>query len=292
MISKIVIHNGVFHADDVACVSIARMMNPAIEWRRTSDMTGLDVNSDDGVIVADVGFGRFDHHGSALKLRKDGGKHCGATLLWERFGVEAVKAVYPNMTDDELNSIAKYVMEKVLYTIADGDNGTYSPAFTINCAIAQFNPSWDDNQTPEYAAGRFFSAVQFMDVVLRNTMESCAAELRAKGAVMDALCRTENGIVVLKQFAPWKKVLCANKDALIVVFPSNRGGYSIQLVPVTSTSYETRVHTPANWHGKQGKEAAQEMPGMTFCHRNGFIASFDSKENALLAAKAVVSQQN
>ena len=292
MIEKIIVHNGVFHADDVACVSIARMLNPAVEWRRTSDTEGLDVNSDDKIIVADVGFGRFDHHGVVPKIRRDGGKHCGATLLWERFGAEAVKACNPQLDDAEAESVAKNVLEKVLYTIADGDNGIYSSAFTINCAIAQFNPSWDVSNMDAYTEARFFAAVSLMDTVLTNTIESCAAELRAKSSVMEALSHMDNGIVILEKFTPWKKVLCANSKALVVVFPSNRGGYSIQIVPVASAGYETRIHTPEEWHGKQGREAERTMPGMKFCHRNGFIASFNTKENALAAARFVGAQKN
>lgn len=291
MIEKIVVHNGVFHADDVACVSIARMLNPAVEWRRTSNVDGLDINSDDGVVVADVGFGRFDHHGITPKIRRDGGKHCGATLLWERFGAEAVKLCNPQLNKAEAESVAKNVLEKVLYTIADGDNGIYTSAFTINCAIAQFNPSWDVDNVDAYTEARFFAAVTLMDTILANTIESCAAEMRAKSSVMDALAHMDNGIVVLERFTPWKKVLCANKEALVVVFPSNRGGYSIQMVPVACTGYETRIHTPEEWHGKQGKEAERIMSGMTFCHRNGFIASFHTKENALAAAQFVVTQK-
>lgn len=291
MIEKIVVHNGVFHADDVACVSIARMLNPAVEWRRTSNVDGLDINSDDGVVVADVGFGRFDHHGITPKIRRDGGKHCGATLLWERFGAEAVKLCNPQLNKAEAESVAKNVLEKVLYTIADGDNGIYTSAFTINCAIAQFNPSWDVDNVDAYTEARFFAAVTLMDTILANTIESCAAEMRAKSSVMDALAHMDNGIVVLERFTPWKKVLCANKEALVVVFPSNRGGYSIQMVPVACTGYETRIHTPEEWHGKQGKEAERIMSGMTFCHRNGFIASFHTKKNALAAAQFVVAQK-
>ena len=70
------------------------------------------------------------------------------------------------------------------------------------------------------------------------------------------------------------------------------GGYSIQMVPVASAGYETRIHTPEEWHGKQGREAERTMPGMKFCHRNGFIASFNTKENALAAARFVVAQKN
>lgn len=287
MINKIIVHNSVFHADDVACVAIARMLNPAVEWDRTSNLNGLDVNSEDGVIVADIGFGRFDHHGSKAKSREDGGKHCAATLLWERFGIEAVQNRYPTLDVFEADKVANVVMKKLLYTIANGDNGLYSPDFTINVAIAQFNPLWDD-VCPHAADVRFCQALQFMETVLNNTMEGCLAEMRATSVVNEAIHNSTDGIVVLERFAPWKATVCANKDTKAVVFPSARGGWSLQLVPVTPDSFETRIHVPEIWCGKQAEEAGREQAGMTFCHRNGFISSFDTKEHAIEAAEFLV----
>lgn len=287
MINKIIVHNSVFHADDVACVAIARMLNPAVEWSRTSNLQGLDVNSDDNVIVADIGFGRFDHHGKAAKTREDGGKHSAATLMWERFGIEAVQTRYPTLDVFEAAKVAKTVMEKLLYTIANGDNGIYSPDFTINVAIAQFNALWDD-KCPHAADVRFLQALQFMETVLKNTMETRLSELRATSVVTEAIRNSTDGIIVLECFAPWKHAACANENMKVVVFPSARGGWSMQLVPVTPDSFETRIHVPESWCGKQDKEAGLEQKGMTFCHRNGFISSFDSKEHAIEAAEFLV----
>lgn len=287
MINKIIVHNSVFHADDVACVAIARMLNPAVEWERTSRLEGLDVNSEDGTIVADIGFGRFDHHGKAAKIREDGGKHSAATLMWERYGEEALQSRYPALTSSDAAKVAKTVMEKLLYTIANGDNGLYSPDFTINCVIAQFNPLWDD-QCPHAADVRFCQALQMMETVLNNTIENRISELRARTTVNEAICNSRDGIVVLERFAPWKQSVCANENMKVVVFPSARGGWSVQLVPVTPDSFETRIHVPESWCGKQGEEAGREQAGMTFCHRNGFISSFDNKEHAIEAAEFLV----
>lgn len=287
MIDKIIVHNSVFHADDVACVAIARMLNPAVEWDRTSNLNGLDVNSEDGVIVADIGFGRFDHHGAEAKIREDGGKHCAATLLWERFGIEAVQNLYPTLNVSQATMLAKKVMEEVLYTIANGDNGQYSPDFTINCVIAQFNPLWDD-VCPHAADVRFCQALQMMESILKNTMETRVSAIRAETIVEEAIRNSHEGIAVLDRFMPWKQSMCANENMKVVVFPSARGGWSIQLVPVTPDSFETRIHVPESWCGKQAEEAGREQAGMTFCHRNGFISSFDTKEHAIEAAEFLV----
>lgn len=97
-----------------------------------------------------------------------------------------------------------------------------------------------------------------------------------------------NGIVILPCFLPWEDVCIKNKDARIVVFPSNRGGYSIQMVPVRKNSFQTRVDTPETWHGLSDDSAETVMPGMTFCHKNGFLASFRTQSDAIEAAKTIV----
>lgn len=68
MITRIYIHAGTFHADDVMSVSIVRLLNPAAQYERIIRVTELDdVYAEDNVIVADIGGGIFDHHGPAAK---------------------------------------------------------------------------------------------------------------------------------------------------------------------------------------------------------------------------------
>ena len=63
VINKIIVHGGVFHADDVFCVALARIINPDCEVDRVFKIPdGVDVNATSGTVVADIGDGIFDHH--------------------------------------------------------------------------------------------------------------------------------------------------------------------------------------------------------------------------------------
>ena len=56
---------------------------------------------------------------------------------------------------------------------------------------------------------------------------------RAKAVVEQAIEQMQDGIVVLDRYAPWKQFV-VQTDALFVVSPSQRGGFSAQAVPVSA----------------------------------------------------------
>ena len=71
---------------------------------------------------------------------------------------------------------------------------------------------------------------------------------RADETVQNAYKNSRDGIVVLPDYMPWKNGLYKT-DALFVVYPSQRGGYSAQCV----TDYKTRrskVPFPPAWGGQ------------------------------------------
>lgn len=286
MINKIVVHGGTFHADDVCSVSIARLMNPKVIFERVLSTDGLDVNSEDGTIVADIGFGFFDHHGNSVRPRRDGGPHSACTLLWERFGTEIIEKTCA-IDCQTAKKVASKIEDTMLFPIADGDNGIFGSGFTINDIISRMNPDWEHTSEKE-SDDAFGIAVNFMDKILKITINKAIAEVKAEVIVLDAVQKMNNGIVILPCFLPWEDVCIKNKDARIVVFPSNRGGYSIQMVPVRKNSFQTRVDTPETWHGLSDDSAETVMPGMTFCHKNGFLASFRTQSDAIEAAKTIV----
>ena len=74
---------------------------------------------------------------------------------------------------------------------------------------------------------------------------------------------------------------------MFVVFPSNRGGYNWQCVPVALGSFAQRHPVPQEWRGMSGKEL-QEVTGVTtatFCHPAGFIGGAETREDAILLAE-------
>ena len=89
-------------------------------------------------------------------------------------------------------------------------------------AIGSFNPVWDSGEDSDAC---FWRAVPFAKQVLENEIAAANAVNRADETVQNAYKNSKDGIVVLPDYMPWKNGLYKT-DALFVVYPSQRGGYS------------------------------------------------------------------
>ena len=120
-------------------------------------------------------------------------------------------------------------------------------------AIGSFNPRWDSKDDPD------------------------ACFWRAVGVAKD-------GIVVLPAYMPWKNGLYKT-DALFVVYPSQRGGFSAQCVTDTRTR-RPKVPFPPAWAG-QPEETLRERSGLAlrFCHPSRFLVTAEDKPTAIEACR-------
>ena len=120
--------------------------------------------------------------------------------------------------------------------------------------------------------------------VLEHEIAAANAVNRADAAVQRAYKNARDGIVVLPGYMPWKNGLYKT-DALFVVYPSQRGGYSAQCV----TDYRTRrskVPFPAAWAGKPEEELRRVSGlGLRFCHPSRFLITADDRDQAVEACR-------
>lgn len=150
-VNKIIVHGGVFHADDVLCCAMARLINPDVVIERCNNPVPEDVESDgsNGVWVADVGGGRFDHHQPDARTHEDGSKFAACGLLYEVWK--------PTLTSaSSCESIRDF--ESLIRFIEDADNG--GRMATSNTIINSYRPCWDDSFSMEDGFNR---AVDFME---------------------------------------------------------------------------------------------------------------------------------
>ena len=126
-------------------------------------------------------------------------------------------------------------------------------------AIGFFNPPWDSEDT---ADERFFEAV--------------------------ALAKQILAIVVLPCYLPWKNGLYKT-DALFVVYPSQRGGWSAQCVTDHRTK-KPKLPFPAGWAGQPQEviEARSGLAGISFCHASRFLITAADKQTAVAACRLVL----
>lgn len=297
---SIMVHAGLFHADDVLCVAMARILNHDVLVERVFRVPDT---VDDDTIVADIGGGKYDHHQTDVPLRSDGFPHCAASLMWaDGYGEKVVSKLHPNLNDEQVHSVVAGVDSMFLRSVAAIDNGCKldkghagvlgaSEVYSLNNMVSQFNPSWNSQQSADES---FEEAVAFVTGILKRNIARLASSTEGESVVAAAVeqATRENTpeIIVLPYYVPWQGYVCRfAPEAKVLVFPALRGGWNIQLVPVSVNSRDTRIQMPSSWWGLSGSAAQNAVNGMTFCHKSGFLAAFGEKERAICAAKTVVT---
>lgn len=125
-----------------------------------------------------------------------------------------------------------------------------------------------------------------------NQIEADKSKDKALDIIKESLDKSKNGVVELPCFVPWQDHIfnidsSKAKEAIYVVFPSNRGGFNVQAVPDKPGSFDQKTPLPEEWRGLRDDELskASGVKDAIFCHPNGFICAANSLENAHLMAK-------
>lgn len=265
-------HGAKFHSDDVFATAFLRILNPDIEIQR-----GFEPPEDFEGIVYDIGRGAFDHHQEDKEYRDNGCPYAAFGLVWREFGAAL-------LGEEE----AARFDEKFIQPLDLSDNtGCYEVLASV---IDEFNPGWDSDASYDDC---FWKAEAMAEQILQNHFQSVQGIKRAESLVKQAMADSDGSILVLPKFCPWKEVV-AGSSYQMVVYPSNRGGYSIQGVPVSAGDTELVCGMPKEWRGKEAEEL-QEITGLEhirFCHMSGFLAAADTFEDAMAAASIAVEKQD
>lgn len=264
--TTLITHSGIFHADDVLCAALARKIFESIQIVRVfnapENLDGKDI------IIVDIGGGKYDHHQPDAAVRKDGKKRAACGLLFADYW----DVIFP----DEESAMA--FERDFIIPIEDQDNG--AARNPLSMAISAFNPEWDSKKSADEC---FLEAVDFMSTILEKQIARALSKARAVSIVEEAYQASEDKrLVVLPRFAPWQSVL-AERETIYIIFPSLRGGYNLQAVPVEDGSFITKQPLPESW--------LKEKPtDCTFVHPGRFLAAFQTEEAAIEAAKALLSE--
>lgn len=252
-VKKIVVHSGAFHCDDVAVAALLLTAFPGAEVIRTFKP---EAYTGDDTVIADIGFGRYDHHQQDCKLRADGRKRAACGLIFEDFWQEIGFS----------QKSAEIFERSYIIPIEDQDNGAKDENGNLirnplSEAVKAFNPSWNSSESSDEA---FMRAVDFLKLVIENELRRTRASEEAETVLADAVKNQENGIVVLDKFIPCG-YLKNNKDIRYIVFPSQRGGWEVQ-------ANDRAVGLPKAW-------LTNKPSGCDFVHPNGFVARFNRVED-------------
>lgn len=263
---KALTHAGIFHADDIMSTALLRILNPEIEVERVFRVPE-DVAED--TLIFDIGGGEFDHHQVNNEIRDNGIPYAAFGKLVRAFGGEL------GLSEESLATFQKEVVEPIDST----DNG--GEPDPLSRVLSAFNPSWDEDAD---GTSRFWEAEAIAESLLRKEINTLRSVDSAREIVLAAAEKSEGGVVVLEQYAP-QDALREVPEAQFVVYPSARGGWNIQTVPSDENPMVGRTPFPDEWLGHPDASL-----GMTFCHPGNFLASAETREQAINIAHLAVKR--
>ena len=272
------------------------MMNPQITIRRL-DRNHLPKEETEGTIIADIGYGKYDHHQADAFVDDRGHKYAAIGLVLRDYK----DLIYPEGVPGDL--------VQIVHDIEDIDNGVSVPEDRIGACISKivesYLPAWYEQQLPEILDTRFLQAMNFVkENVFIPFQQSLTmpeankqalydrydyyldrkekADSLAKKAIIKAYAESRDNIVVLSQSMPWEELL-ADTEAKYVIYPSNRGGYNLQCVPLPGDLFSQKQPLPEEW--------LRELPdGCIFVHTARFLAAFETEDTAYNAAKKLIGE--
>lgn len=269
IIDRIVVHGGKFHADDVFCVAMALMCWPGAEVVRLNSIPE-EYLTDDRTIVADIGFGKYDHHQPDAEEREDGSRYAACGLLFR--DLKAI--IFEGNNDAAIDFERKYIIP---VEIAD-NGGRENP---LSETISAFNATWDSDESSDEA---FAEAVSFVMDLIKREKKNVRSEEKAAEIVRAALEASDSKIVELPGYMPWRKTLIPS-TAEFVIYPSQRGGYNLQAVPAVYGDKTAKKYLPKEW-------ITEKPEGCFFVHPALFLACFESKEKAIIESHRLLYHTN
>ena len=120
-----VVHDGIFHADDVFFYVICREVFDIASVIRTSDQEFLKhLQKDIDYVVGDIGGGRYDHHSSEVSyVRPSGELYATFGLAWRDLGREVCRHYDTEASPDTvLEKAAKIIDSKYIASLDALDN--------------------------------------------------------------------------------------------------------------------------------------------------------------------------
>ena len=274
---NIVVHGGCFHADDIACVALLKLVHNEVNVVRKFK---VDVDTETADYILDIGrmdkvtdsqvF--LDHHQGPEIIDNTQVKHCAFSKLVER------------MLDADDVVFRKHLFNALVLPISAQDNGQNgaelglmpSPLTFVNAMTL----SWKDDQ--KLSDQRFNEVVDMAMVVIKNIIKNVKDKVEAINEVTYALNRAEGGVMTLSRFLPWTDTVVEYNDGFpkikLVVFPNNRGGVTLQVVPKKIGSFESWLKIP---------EGIIDFEGCTG-QAHGAFAFFDHMDDAIVAGRKLI----
>ena len=272
-------HSGPFHCDDVFAGALLRsFLGPEVSFIRTRDLARIAAAD----IAIDVGGAydperkRFDHH---QREYQGSLSSAGMVLGWLEAEGKIDGALAHKLRDEWVNYIDEV------------DIGSRKPDQDVPCLPSVVGALCEQAHTPEEFDAGYLEAVQVCTAILSGlrTSQRRTDEARAAvGAAMDRAVAESSRVMVFDQHYKWKRTYFeqggAEHPTDYVLLPDGER-WQLLAIPPTHGSFDNKRPLPAAWAGLVDDALAEVVgvAGAKFCHKNLFIAVFDSRESALAA---------
>jgi len=279
---RVATHSGPFHADEVFAVALLRVFGGAdVELVRTRDAV-LIARAD---VAVDVGGeyeparGRFDHH---QRTYHGPLSSAGMVLHWLEHSGKIAAGLAAQLRKDWVEYIDAV------------DNGRRSPGGGVPCLSTIVAVLAEQACSAADFDQRFLEAVGLCEGILRGLCAMDHRSREASSAVAAAMQRAQaegSRILVFDRHYKWKRAYFeaggAHHPSDFVLFPDEDGSWRVLGIPDDAGSLGLKRPLPAEWAGLADDELSRVIgvPGAKFCHRNRFIAVFET-ESAARAALA------
>ncbi len=289
--ANLITHASTFHPDDVFSTAfLTKIVSNPVVCR--VNYVPDDINKDS--IVYDIGFGSFDHHGPDAKWRDEKIKYCSFGLLWETYGREYLKTI-----TEDYEILWQAIDEKLVKQIDGIDNGLFPQVnapyslLDLDAIIDLYNKAWDEDvDNDENFLKAVACALDIFDRLIRKEL----AKIKASKKVNELIDQVEGNILILDEYMPYQEAIFNSvkpkaKEIKVVIFPSNRGGYSIKPMTINEKSKELVCHFDTRFYGLHDEELAQisQIKSARFVHASGFLACTNTLDDAILLAQNAIN---
>lgn len=288
-------HDQVFHADDVFAIATLKKVFPNAKIIRTRDKQKLaecDILVDVGGEYSHENL-HYDHHQKDFsETHSNGILRSGFGLVWKHYGLYLAKTQY----------VADKIDDVLVASIDALDNGqalyedTYygTPAHTITDFIENHNPIGHNLTDGDYNLA-FFNAVSMASEYLKVLIAKYTAKEADSKIFIDQYKKSKDRqILALDTALDCGDAEVQQPDLLYVVFPRIDGSWNVRAVELDAKSkFYSRLPFPEQWRGLRDAELAKVSNVKTakFCHRTGFLAVAETKEDAILLAEKSINLQ-
>jgi len=217
---------------------------------------------------------RFDHHQASYTGKRSS---AGMVLDWLEDSAKIPSDVAAALRHDLVEHVDAV------------DNGQISPTSGVPCFSTLVATTNNTAKSPQDFHDNYLAAADMATHVVRGIAAGCQQIAEAREAVEAGMAEAKaerRAVIYLDDYYVWKPAYFAkggvDHPTDYVLFPGD-GKWRVVAIPPEPGSFDKKRPLPAEWAGLTGAdlEAAVGVAGASFCHKNRFIAVFETRDAAL-----------